>query len=230
MFLSENDLQILREVLDEYTKQASATAVVPPELENYVFSKRFERRMRALIWRQKKSYYRFIDTVGKRVAGYAITLLLCALITVFSVKALREPFINFVVQTYEKFTSIFVQKSDITPTDANIEFEIMLPQYIPEGYEVKKTNIDGNALMYTYTNTNGNKLTFMQNINNYWKTVIDTENICYKAVRINKYEGVCYTNKDLNCLVFGNEIYTFHISGCISKGELIKIAESIVIK
>ena len=59
-----------------------------------------------LIKLQKKSYYQDINTVGNRVASIVVVFILCLFITVFSVKALREPFINFVVETYEKDVDI----------------------------------------------------------------------------------------------------------------------------
>ena len=79
MFLNQNNLEILRQVLDEYTKQTNGNITVPPELENYEFSQKFERFMQRLIRRQRKPYYNCIDTVAKRVACYVIIFITCML-------------------------------------------------------------------------------------------------------------------------------------------------------
>ncbi len=230
MFLSQSNLKILYDALDEYTKQASQNAVIPPELETYKFSKKFETKMQRLINRRKKSYYMLIDTVGKRVAGYVLIALVCLFTTIFSVKALREPFINFVVETYEKFTSIFVQKDDTNIAKANVEFEIILPTYIPEGYERSSFVVDDDLCMCVFKNVHSKEILYTQHLNGFSLTTIDAENVVYKHMRINSFEGIYYINNDLGCMVFGNDKYTFNISGYISKEEIIKIVESIEIK
>ncbi len=227
MFSSQSNLEILYQVLDEYTIQASESITVPPELENYQFSKRFEKHMQRLINRQKKSYYMLIDTVAKRVACYVVVVLTCLFVTVFSVKALREPFISFVVRTYEKFTSIFVDKDTVEPRAASTDFEIMLPTYIPEGYEMEEIVRDADVCMCLFVNDNGKEIFFTQHFNDSALTTIDTEKVIYEQIIINSVDGLFYTNKDISCIVFGNEKYSFNISGDLSKKELIKIAESI---
>lgn len=227
MFSSQSNLEILYQVLDEYTIQASQSITIPPELENYQFSKRFEKRMQRLINRQKKSYYMLIDTVAKRVAGYVLVVLACLLVTVFSVKALREPFISFVVQTYEKFTSIFVDKDTIDIRAANTEFKIMLPTYIPEGYEVEEEITNANFNFVTYKNTEGNYIHYKQNIYDSWYITANTENTNYKKILINKCEGMLYYNNGVNSLIIYNNGYTFCIEGEISKEEIINVAKSI---
>ncbi len=227
MFTQNKNLEILYEVLDMYVKEVAETLTVPPELENYQFSERFERRMQRLIRMQKKSYYRYINTVAKRAACYILIVLTCMFVTVFSVKSLREPFVNFVVETYEKFTSLFVEKDD--PTD-NIELKVMLPQYIPEGYEIDDVIIDENLYMHVYHGENDNYLFYTQDRDKNWLSIIDTENINVEKIYIRTFEGVYYINKNINYLIFNDGICTYSISGYISKEEMIKFAESIDIK
>ena len=73
---------------------------------DFTFSEKFNKKMEKLIKSQRKSYYIFINTVGKRVA-----ILFVAIITLFaasmSVKAIREPVINFIIEVYESFTKYF---------------------------------------------------------------------------------------------------------------------------
>lgn len=69
----------------------------------HTFSPRFERKMSALISRRKKPYYYLVNTVGKQVAVVILVILLTLSGTVFSVKALREPVVNFFIEIYETF-------------------------------------------------------------------------------------------------------------------------------
>lgn len=227
MFLSESDINILCEVLDEYTKQASESIVVPEEFEDYEFSARFEKRMNRLIKRQKKSYYPLINTVGKRVACYVLVVLVCAIVTVFSVKAWRKPFINFVVRSYEKFTSIFVDREAVARTTADVEFEIRLPQYIPEGYELIEKYICDNTVFLKYKNQNGIFITYKQRLFDLWQLHINTESIEYEKINIASYEGVFYKNQEINTLIFENGDFSYSIEGDVSKEELFKIALSV---
>lgn len=224
MFSKKSNLDALYEALDAYTRETAESLVVPPEFE-HTFSSEFEASMQQLISKNNKPCYKYINTVGKRVAGIAVIMLTCLVVALFSVKSLREPFIDFVVKTYEKFTSLFVDKEDDTT-----EFKVMLPQYIHEGYELEESTHDNSVFKSVYRDINGNYLTYKQIKDSSWQLMTDTENIIYERIYINSLEGICYKNKDKNCLVFGDGIYSFGVSGYLSKDELIKIAESIDIK
>ncbi len=225
MFSKKSNLDALYEALDAYTRETAESLVVPPEFE-HTFSSEFETSMQQLISKNNKPCYKYINTVGKRVAGIAVIMLTCLVVALFSVKSLREPFIDFVVKTYEKFTSLFVDKEDYTT-----EFKVMLPQYIPEGYELEEVpQTDEKAYMCRYVNNNGEIINYIQSINGYYQITVDTEKTTHEKIFVNSIDAVYYTNKNKNCLVLGNGTYTFSISGYISKEELIKIAESIDIK
>ena len=223
MSLSDSNMQRLYEALDAYTKEASEALTVPSELEDYKFSKRFERNMRRIIRRQRHAYFKYTDTLAKQVASIAVLMLVCLTITVFSIKGLREPFIDFVVETFEKFTSIFVEKDEPVKT---AEFETMLPQYIPEGYEAQEPIIDDNLYTLIYKNDDCN-LIYKQRYENLWLLQMNTESIEYEKMYINEIECVFYENNGTNFLIFNSDDYTFSIEGNVSKEELIKIAESI---
>ncbi len=74
-----------------------------PNIEEHKFSPEFEKKMKRLINRRNKPYYRIINTVGKRVACIAIIILITSSVTVMSVKALRNAFVDFVVKIYKNF-------------------------------------------------------------------------------------------------------------------------------
>lgn len=130
-----------------------------PKNENeieYEFSERFNKRMTKLINSQKKSYYRLINTAAKRVAVIFI-LVLTMFTAAFSVKAIREPIIEFVKHVYETFIHYSVEGD----TDDKIEIEYSL-KFVPDGFE--QTNIvqDDYTVSTIYENVSGDSIVFTQ--------------------------------------------------------------------
>ncbi|HOB36923.1 MAG TPA: hypothetical protein PKX71_04540 [Candidatus Avimonas sp.] len=63
----------------------------------------FENKMRKLIQNQKRSYWKYINTATKRVAVIMLAIVI-TFASAMSVKAIREPVVNTIVEIYEKFT------------------------------------------------------------------------------------------------------------------------------
>lgn len=112
----------------------------------YTFSENFNKRMEKLIKAQKKVYWNFVNTTSKRVA--IIFLAIFTMFTAaFSVKAIREPIIEFIKQVYESFTHYTFHGDTIE----FIEKEFSIHQ-TPYGYEqIDKTTTD-NSVVTIYKN------------------------------------------------------------------------------
>ncbi len=122
---------------------------------DFTFSERFNKRMEKLIRSQKKVYYNLINTVYKRVAIICVVLL-TMLTATFSVKAIREPIINFVKQVYETYTH-YSFDGDTT--------EIIEREYtvkVPEDFH-QTNKIESDAMISTeYTNSSNDIIDFIQ--------------------------------------------------------------------
>lgn len=130
-----------------------------PKNENdieFVFSDRFNKRMAKLINSQKKAYYHLINTAAKRVAIIFI-LILTMFTTAFSVKAIREPIIEFVKQIYETFIHYSVEGDTID----KITKEYSLTQ-LPEGFNRTDIIRTDNTITTIYENTSGESIEFLQ--------------------------------------------------------------------
>lgn len=130
-----------------------------PKDENdieFAFSKRFTKRMEKLINSQKKVYYKLINTACKRVA-IVFVLIITIFTAAFSVKAIREPIINFIKQVYESFTYY---------TFGGDTVEIITKEYniteIPDDYEQIEKTTEDNLVVTTYKNSLGNTIIFSQ--------------------------------------------------------------------
>lgn len=144
-----------------------------PKNENeieYEFSERFNKRMAKLINSQKKSYYRLINTAAKRVAVIFI-LVLTMFTAAFSVKAIREPIIEFVKHVYETFIHYSVEGD----TDDKIEIEYSLT-FVPDGFEQTDIIRNDNSINITYESTDGDIIEFSQMTTNYnFEHLLDNE-------------------------------------------------------
>ena len=122
---------------------------------DFTFSEKFIKRMDKLIRAQRKSYYKFINTAGKRAA-----VIFAAIITLFtaslSVKAIREPVVRFVKRVYETF--IHYSFDGGTTDKISKEYAIRVHE------NFNQTNrIQGDALIATeYTSDSGDIIEFKQ--------------------------------------------------------------------
>ena len=122
---------------------------------DFTFSERFNKRMARLIKSQKKVYYNFINTAYKRVAIICIVLL-TMLTTACSVKAIREPIVNFIKQVYESFTH-YSYDGDTTEKITK-EYTIILPDDFEKTNETKNKSL----ISVEYTNSLGDIIEFSQ--------------------------------------------------------------------
>lgn len=197
------------------TQDALATISISPSLEN---------KMRRLLRRQKYGYYAMFGTVGRRVASIVVALLVGAIITTFSVKALREPVVRFFTEVFERFTSVL-----FTNDEPSLNFKATEPIYIPEGYVVEQQFSDDTMLhriRYHNAHTN-NYIDYTQTWNSEGSLGMNTEGIEYHTVNINGLEGISFSQNDATSVIFVHNNYTFTIVGIHSEEELVRIATSI---
>ena len=196
--------------------------------QEFVPNKATEEKIYKLIGLEKKSYFILINTFGKRVACIIILIFTVLMTTIFSVKALREPFINFIVSTYEKASTIIFKSDESKPNQSVTLSEFYEPEYLPQGYI--KTYEERLYLSYfcEFTDQDGNIINTENFITENSILSINTENVETEKMFINdnKTEAIYYENKGVKEIVFGLDGYGFTVSGKVEKSELIKIAES----
>ena len=228
---SQKEKSVIYEAFDMYYINYCKTIPSNEELSYITFTKDFEEKMQKLIESERKFYFYWVNTVRKRVAIIILAIIISLTSVTFGVKAIREPVIRFIIETFEKFANIiFVNEEPETLTDDFI-FEKETLSYIPEGF-VLETEIDnGTIYQVLYTNTEVNStLMYMQQINDNSTMQVNTENVTYENMTINGNQAIFYSNLGTQTIVFSNNKYVYTIATTESKEELIKIAESIDIK
>ena len=139
--------------------------------ENYKFSDEHNAKIKKLI----DKYDYSCKTMPKRLSIILVAAIL-AITLIMSISAIRIPVVNFFVEIYEGFISIFVDESDTG--DTNKIQEIYMPQYIPEQYKQSTSFLDDYTALSYWENGNS-KITINQNILNVSQSFIDYKNSDY---------------------------------------------------
>ena len=194
-------------------------------VEAHVFSAKFEKKMKKLIKRRKKTYYRIINTVGKRVACAVLAFLVASSVTVLSVKALREAVADFFISIYEKFSTVQpINEEDTAPL--TIE-EIYGITYGIEGYEIILEEKTDSRFFRIYVKDNI-VIYFSQYIKDAYAPDINTENAEIITIDINGYSAMYFLdNNDFHNLIWDNGEYIINIDSNCGKDALIDIAKSV---
>jgi len=215
---------VLVQALIQYSEDRLAAL---PET-NETFSPAHERRMAKLFARSEKPYYRFVSTRGKRLAVVLIAVLVSMTITVSSVSALREGFVNFVVNVYEKFSQVFVPDTGEAYNNYPATIEVKYaPQDIPEGYVLTETIDFPIKYQLHYVNAlNDIPLVFEQGTVMGSSHRIDTEGVPAEKVMVGEVEALMYHNKNICNIIWTYQNYWCWLSGADDL-DLLKIATSL---
>ena len=231
---SKKEKSVIYEAFDMYYADYCKRLPSNEELSYITFTKDFEERMKKLIERERKFYYYWTNTIGKRVAMIVISIIISLATLTFSVKAIREPVVHFIVETFEKFSSV-VFANDKSENDIHIDDNLVLnvikPNYIPKGYALESSFEQQTVFQSVYINSeNNNTIVYSQYINDESVFQVNTEGIEYDDIFIGNYEGISYSNKGNNTVMFSTDDNIFMITSQINMEEIIKIAESINLK
>lgn len=203
-----------------------AISISPP----HVFSMCFNQNMVKLISFSTKPYFRYVNTIGKRLAAILIALFILTSTTAFCVESIHEPIINFIVNTYEKFSSIVFDKKDLAePLPKTIE-QVYELTFTPDGYAVTDTETSSTDRLTVYSNRSGDEILFEQYIVEATRIGLDTENGTWEKLEVNSNEALFLSNKGNSVLVWTQDGYGYQISGRIDKDTLFKMAKSMAPK
>ena len=194
--------------------------------DEHEFSPRFEKRMQKLIRRRKKPYFKMINTVGKRVAVFAVTFLIISMTTVMSVKALREPFLDFIMSIFTTHSTVStVSETDKDyPAAINDKYTIT---YDLSGFEEVYSNENSIRIRLDYKNNNI-MIMFSQIVISEYQAYINTEGVEVEHIDINGYDAIGFEdNNGYYNLIWNNGEYIINLGSNIGKDVLIEIAKSV---
>lgn len=217
-----------------YTHMPQAEALmlshIPPEGElEHHFSRRFNRKMRALIKyehrtpRMRKTVYR----VKVAVAVFAVVFSL-AFGAMMSVDAARTKIFEVMTKIFEELTSVRVSGNGGL---GGHELEPIIPAYVPKGYnQTEQTNSETDCTI-VYSDNGKRNIIYTQELLTASERIFDTEDADVRTVQIDSQEVhlIIKESRDTCQLYWYDDQYLFWISGNhIESDNLLKMAESII--
>lgn len=206
-------------LIPEYAAIMREADDTPPE-----FSPGFEKRMKKLIKRRNKPFYKLINTVGKRVACIAVIFLVASSVTILSVKAIKEVISSFSVK------NVSIIQPNISGNEPQTIEELYDITYDLSDYRVAHDSKQDHMYWKYYRNT----------IDDY--TSIELKQYVKKSfyestypgatvtlVDINGHDAFFYSNDtiDFHYLIWDNGDYIIRLKSNVDKNTLIEIAESV---
>lgn len=217
-----------REVLEEALRRCCSTYCDQyPCYEGEIdLGDDYERYMNSLIKRSKNPFQRYFNTLGRRVAGIAATVLIvfsCSM----AVKAVRKPIVEFITNIYEEFVEIFFAENDIANAPDAIETVYTLG-FIPEGYNIDQSLIGDTLVFMVWKNETGEILIFSQNTLDA-SSILDTEESNYDVIEWGGHR-IAFTEKyGINSFLWNSSEYVFSltVSSNIPKDEVFALIDSL---
>lgn len=193
-------------------------------VDEHEFSPKFERKMKKLINRRNKPYYKIINTAGKRVACVAVIVLIASSVTIMNVDALRNAFSDFFVTIYEKFSKVQPVEDDTAPTTLEEIYEIT---YNLNDFEVNYNEENEYSYYINYAKDDI-AIYFSQYTKDMYNSNINTEDAEILTIDINGHEAIYFIDNNDYChIIWDNGDYIISLCSNIGENILIDIAKSV---
>lgn len=200
---------------------------IPPEDElHHKFSRRFNRKMAALLKHERRTpTMRMVVKQMKTAAAVFVIVLSMAFGTVMSVEAYRIRFFEFVTTVWEELTSIVIGSEDNADHDT---LSPIAPTYIPEGFEVAYQQSDSYENTTLYLHEDGFEIHYAQRLTTQSEFIFDTEGVEPNKILIDTQDVYVISNKGITQLYWTDKFYVYSLISRIDDIELQKMAESII--
>jgi hypothetical protein len=229
--------ELLKQALQEIDTMELADLPNDEDI-NHVFSKRFERNMKKMIYHERQSpFQRKWIYYGKRAAMFILVLAAVMFTTVMSVSALRTQFFAMISNAYQRYSEIHFKptQSQISSKTAH-EFERYEVHYLPVGYRVTNDYSDEDLKIndIEFENSDQERINFHQEDVSTSEFNVNTEGVKLQDILISGEKAFYYENKGMHTIVWHNDDYAFLLSADatakLDKNEMIRIAESVAPK
>ena len=202
----------------------SEFADVPNESQiTFAFSKKFEQKMQKLIVRQKKSYWKYVNTAKKRVAVVVISLL-SMLMLAMSNEDVRASMLQWCENVYEEYIHYYFEGK----TTKRIEHEYYLEK-IPDGFEIVNSSKNEKWISTEYKNEVGDIICFEQSLSEKYELHIDNERLNWSSVIIGESEVKLFESEYIKGALWVEDGYVFELyyTGCDDLEIVIEIIENL---
>lgn len=187
-------------------------SMVPAEEDlHWVFSRRFERRMRRIIRAQEYGYWNLVNTTAKRAAIVA-AIIVMLLSSVMAIRPIRERVIKFFVDVYEEYFEIHFGEEESWDLPERTEPMVRYTlTELPEGYEEVEFLELEHVLWTSWQNEDGYGISLQQESGTQEITINIMDERSYKT-RIGELEVLCQEFDDVRIYVWEEDGYIFYLA------------------
>lgn len=213
-------LQALKDVSDEDFNEDMNSISLTGEHE---FSDKFNRKMKKLIARQKKQYFRFVSTAGRRAACIILAVVVISA-SALSVEAVRNAVYDFIIKIFSNHSVVTTESGTDDGYPTSIEEKYYISK-LPAGFEQAQYGETDNSISVFYSN--GKKgILFDQNVKGDHKIYMDNERTDFTKIEIDGQEYLLFeSDTDVTC-IWDNGRYILSISSNLDKEIVIDLCKS----
>lgn len=201
---------------------------IPPEEElDHQFSRRFCRKMKALLKYERRTPRERAVYRGMKLAFATLAVILLIVFgSAMTVKAYRFRFVEFIVEVFEDLTSYSVQEEK--PDGEAVD--LVEPQNVAKEYAIVNRIVDSRGFFIEYENENGERVIYRQEILSLFSRFWDTETCVRSEIYIGKQKVDIIEENDMWVVYWDDENYAYSITGAkkIALDELLDMARSII--
>ena len=213
------DNKQLKEAFGLYHQRLSE-GIDRAEVEKVTLSEELEQRMEAELHPKKTYYFSFLNTAVKRAACIVAAVLLITAVTTFSVEALREGFLHFVVELFDGGSTVSLPGE---PSD-------QAPRYltrIPEGFRLTSKTENDHTMICLYEGENRKNFQFSRHPKGTNITVYTENADCRNITLTGGNEGILFENCGERFLIFNDGNYMYAVIGNLTEEEIVALADTL---
>ncbi len=159
---------------------------------------------------------------GKYAVTFCSVLIIILTVSVISVDAFRFRFLEWLIGVHETHNSINISRND------KIYSDVMIADYMPEGYVMVSYNKENTTSTLQYSN--GQYNIYIRIYSGDYGLTSDNENLTDEKLYFNDHEAIYQKKGDISKLLWsdGDETYSIQVNDPqIKREEIVKIAQSV---
>ncbi len=212
------------EMLEEYGKELEEEFKSIEDIQPS--SEALEKFKKALDREYRKGRLRSFCKASARFGRYAVTIC-AAVIVIFSISIVSVDALRF--RFLEWLTSI--HSSHTVYNDSNELSNIIIPEYLPNGYILQQYNKEDLITTETFTNENKSQITIVISEGKSNAVLsVDNESSYSETILINDNTGVYLQKETVQNIFWNDERYFYMLTAndaLLSKEEIVKVAQSL---
>lgn len=195
-----------------------------PVIEYPQYSRRYTNKIRKLIKRQRKPYFKLISTAGRRAACIIIAIIVFSA-SALSVKAIRKAVFDFITRTFSDHNVVTLESGTDMGYPDRIENEYHISA-LPAGFKQTSNNKTDSSIGIDYSN-NDNYIFFSQYTKSMYNAYFDNEHADFvKISDDNGQEYIMITTEEDITFIWDNGEYIFEVSSNLDKDAIINVCKS----